>query len=115
MLREQEIPLPRAVIERALQETDDPGLTSIVERAFARILEGTPGDRMALMQAALPLTTDNAEVYSYPCVVRSEQFRRVDQLCQEKNLSLVVLVAGAIMVELGMAAPPDTPPSGHPM
>jgi hypothetical protein len=115
VLRKQQIPLPRAVIERALQETDDPGLTSIVENAFARILEGTPGDRMALMQAALPLTTGNAEVYSYSCVVRSEHFRRVDKLCHEKNLSLVVLVAGAIMVELAMAPPPDAPPSGHQM
>jgi hypothetical protein len=113
VLREQLIPLPRAVIERAQQETDDPGLTSIVEHAFARILDGTPGDRMAFMQTALPLAADGAEVYSYPCVVRSEQFRRVDQLCQEKNLSPVVLVAGAIMVGLGMVAPPDTPPSGH--
>jgi hypothetical protein len=113
VLREQQIPLPRAVIERALQETDDPGLTSIVERAFARILEGAPGDRMAFMQAALPLTTDDAEVYSYPFVVRSEQFRRVDELCREKNLNLMVLVAGAMMVELDMAAPSDTPPFGH--
>jgi hypothetical protein len=115
VLREQQIPLPRAVIERALQETDDPGLASIVERAFARILEGTPGDRIGLMQAALPLTTGNAEVYSYPFVVRSEQFRRVEEFCHQKKLNLVVLVAGAMMVELAMAVPPDTPPSGHQM
>lgn len=112
MLREQQIPLPRAVIERALQESDDRGFTSLIERAFSRILDGTPGDRMALMQAALPLTTDTAEVYGYPCIVRSEQFRRLDEFCHAKMLNPIVLVAGAMMVELGMAESTKNPP-GH--
>ena len=103
MLREQDIPLPRAVIENALRQSQDRGFAPLLERALSRIMSSKPEDRRALMTAALPFTIDSSEVFRYPCIVRSEQFRRVEEICHEKHLNPIILIAGALMVELGMA------------
>ena len=52
MLREQTIPLPRSVIERALDRGEEKGFAALIESAFLRILNGTSGDRISMMQAA---------------------------------------------------------------
>ena len=100
--RQEEIPLPRAVIERALATSPDRTLAPLLERAFARILDGGPGDRMKMMSSALPLLEDDSEVYRYPCIVRSDQFTRLMDLAHAKNLNVLVLIAGAVIAELGM-------------
>jgi hypothetical protein len=101
--REESIPLPRAVIERALETSTDRGFADLIARAFSRILDGSPRDRVAMMSAALPLTADRTQVFSYPCVVQSDQFRRFEEFCQEKRLNSVPLIAGAMIMELGIA------------
>jgi len=85
MLREEEIPLPRVVIERALEQQGDPTFAGLIENALKRILTGSSGDRFRLMQAAFPITAQEDQIFRYPCTVRSEQFRQFTELCHSKT------------------------------
>jgi hypothetical protein len=103
MLREQDFPLPRAVIERAREQGDDQAFGRLMERALRRILEGTPADRKSMMFAALPFTANEDEIFSYPLAIQSDLFRRFEEFCHEKTLNPLVLTVGAMLPELGMA------------
>jgi len=103
MLREQNFPLPRKVIERAKQQGDDQAFARLMERALRRILDGTPADRKSMMFAALPFTENQDEIFNYPLVIQSDVFRRFEEFCREKSLNPLVLMVGAMLSELGMA------------
>jgi hypothetical protein len=102
MLREQEIPLPRVVIERALEQQTDPTFANLIEKALSLILNGSSGDRFRLMQAALPVTAQEDQIFRYPCTVNSHQFREFTEFCHSKTLNSTILITGALMLELGM-------------
>ncbi len=108
--RQESIPLPRAVIERALATSPDRTFASLMERAFARILDGGPADRMRMMSAAVTLYENASNVIRYPCTVRSDQFSKVMDLAHQKGLNSEVLIAGAAMLELGMPASTEHDP-----
>jgi hypothetical protein len=104
MLREQDFPLPRAVIERARAHGDDQSFARIMERALRRILDGTPADRKSMMFAALPFASNGNEIFNYPLAIQSDLFRRFEEFCHQKSLNPLVLIVGAMLSELGMLA-----------
>jgi hypothetical protein len=101
--------LPKSVANLLHQLGGPSAVSQVVEAAMTRIMEATPQERFAMMQAALAhMREEPSEVTFEVPADASEEF---DQYCQSKMLRAEVLLSGALLVELGRAEldPTDVP------
>lgn len=93
--------VPNEIQERLKAEGGPTVISSLVESAMSRILDGSPGDRFAMMQAAVPLMDQPSSKFEFPSIDQ-DLIQRVKEYCENKRLGIEVLVTGALMLELDM-------------
>lgn len=93
--------LPDELQERLKEEGGPTAAASLVESALTRVIDGTPSDRFAMMQAALPLLEGPSSEFELP-EVDQDLLERFREFCQSKSLRGEVLLTGALMSELEM-------------
>jgi hypothetical protein len=93
--------IPNEIQERLKAEGGITAISSLVESAASRIIDGSPGDRFALMQAALPLMEQPSSEFEFPSIDQ-DLMQRLNEYCESKHLRPDVLLTGALMSELDM-------------
>jgi hypothetical protein len=107
MKRQEKIPLIRDIIDyfEGHKEVD---VSEVIASVLTKIADGTPQDRMGMMQAALPFMAEG-NVFAYPVIVDSSQLKKFTDFCKSKSLAPDVLISGAALIELGMVKPGSGP------
>jgi hypothetical protein len=108
-LTSDRVDLPNSVIVGAIQYA--------VSRSLRRVLEGSPSERIAFMQLALPVleeALENKTVFSVECPIEKELSAQFANYCADMRLDPLTLLVGAMMVELKLGVlPSDLPDFSH--
>jgi len=92
------VELPSSIIARVEDRGGPTAVRRIVEAAMNRVLDGTPGERMGMMQAALGL--EESDPRELTCDVPEELVQQFADYCEQKRLRSDVLLTGALVAEL---------------
>jgi hypothetical protein len=84
------------------------GMAQILEAAITQMLDSSPAERFAMMSAALPMMQESGADLKF-AGVRGELIKQFVDYCGQKRLRPDVLLTGALLIELGVAAIPDDP------
>jgi len=98
--------LPETIVERLTSLGSADARSAAVSGAIASVLQGTPDYRRALMQSALPLMEGPLVDFAVPSVGQ-EVLGAFEEYCRDKAIKSDVLLSGALMAQLGIAAPPS--------
>jgi hypothetical protein len=106
----QTVPLPESVIRRLDGIYTTLQIRTIVEGAVKNILSSTPPQRIAMMQAALPVS-EAQKIYSYPVDLDQPIATRFFEYCNTMNIRPDLLIIGSMLFLMGQAKPPSDLPT----
>ena len=94
--------IPNQIHQRLNEEGGTAAVAYLLEASISRVLDSSSSERMAMMQAALPLMDEQASKIEIPNI-DSDLVRRFNEFCESRSLREDILLTGALMIELEMA------------
>jgi hypothetical protein len=94
--------IPNQIQQRLNEEGGSAAIAYLLEASMSRVLDSSSGERMAMMQAALPLMSESVNEFWIPNI-DSDLVKRFNEFCEDRSLREDILLTGALMFELEMA------------
>jgi NDP-sugar pyrophosphorylase family protein len=94
--------IPNQIQQRLNEEGGTAAIAYFLEASMSRVLDSSSGERMAMMQAALPLMSEPVSEFGI-LNIDSDLVKRFNEFCEVRSLREDILLTGALMFELEMA------------
>jgi hypothetical protein len=98
--------LPAPIVDELAREGNREVRSQVLAQALRAILQGSPAERMAMMQDALPLMASAME-HLPSCPVDKPLVDQFDEYCSRKMVKAEVLLTGALMHALHISVEED--------